>query len=125
MIKKDSLGQDMMLIGPPGAGEVFRRRLALAFCDLLQREVQLLTLTQDTTESDLKQRRELVQSQLSKSALDLRFVDQPPVSAAVNGRFLILDGLEKAERNVLPTLNNLLEHREMHLEDGRFLVSPG
>jgi hypothetical protein len=30
----------------------------------------------------------------------------------------------KAERNVLPILNNLLENREMHLEDGRFLVSP-
>jgi hypothetical protein len=30
---------------------------------------------------------------------------------------LILDGLEKAERNVLPTLNNLLENREMSLQD--------
>jgi hypothetical protein len=33
-------------------------------------------------------------------------------------------GIEKAERNVLPTLNNLLENREMALEDGRFLTSP-
>lgn len=122
MLQKDALGQDMLLIGPPGAGAVFRRRLALAFCELLQRETQLLALTQDTTESDLKQRRELVQK--STNSLDLEFVDQPPVSAAIHGRFLILDGLEKAERNVLPTLNNLLEHREMHLEDGRFLVSP-
>lgn len=30
--------------------------------------------------------------------------------------------MEKAERNVLPVLNNLLENREMHLEDGRFLI---
>jgi MoxR-like ATPase len=126
MLQKDALGQDMLLIGPPGAGEVFRRRLALAFCDLLQRETQIVSLTQDTTESDLKQRRELVRSDptSSSTSLDMEFVDQPPVSAAINGRFLILDGLEKAERNVLPTLNNLLEHREMHLEDGRFLVSP-
>lgn len=36
---------------------------------------------------------------------------------------LIIDGVEKAERNILPILNNLLENREMHLEDGRFLVS--
>ena len=28
------------------------------------------------------------------------------------------------ERNVLPVLNNLLENREMQLEDGRFLLSP-
>lgn len=31
---------------------------------------------------------------------------------------------QKAERNVLPTLNNLLENREMNLPDGRFLVAP-
>ena len=33
-----------------------------------------------------------------------------------------LDGLERAERNVLPTLNNLLENRELALDDGRRLV---
>lgn len=37
---------------------------------------------------------------------------------------LVLDGIEKAERNVLPVLNNLLENREMQLEDGRFIVAP-
>ena len=42
----------------------------------------------------------------------------------MNGRLLILDGLEKAERNVLPTLNNLLENRELPLDDGSILVSP-
>ena len=31
---------------------------------------------------------------------------------------------DEAERNVLPVLNNLLENREMQLEDGRFLVAP-
>ena len=44
--------------------------------------------------------------------------------AALEGRILVLDGIEKAERNVLPTLNNLLENREMTLEDGRFLMHP-
>lgn len=42
--------------------------------------------------------------------------------AATQGRALVLEGIEKAERNVLPVLNNLLENREMHLEDGRFLI---
>lgn len=41
----------------------------------------------------------------------------------MNGRVLILEGIEKAERNVLPVLNNLLENREMQLDDGRFLMS--
>lgn len=48
---------------------------------------------------------------------------QCAVRAATQGRVLVLDGLEKAERNVLPVLNNLLENREMQLEDGRFLMS--
>jgi hypothetical protein len=49
----------------------------------------------------LKQRREIV----GGSAL---YIDQAPVRAALEGKVLILDGIEKAERNVLPTLNNLL-----------------
>jgi von Willebrand factor A domain-containing protein 8 len=35
-----------------------------------------------------------------------------------------IDRLEKAERNMLPLLNNLLENREMRLDDGRMLVHP-
>ena len=49
---------------------------------------------------------------------------QSAVKAALEGRLLVLEGIEKAERNVLPVLNNLLENREMQLEDGRFLVAP-
>jgi len=35
-----------------------------------------------------------------------------------------MNSLEKAERNMLPLLNNLLENREMRLDDGRMLVHP-
>lgn len=48
---------------------------------------------------------------------------QSAVKAATQGRVLILEGIEKAERNVLPVLNNLLENREMQLDDGRFLMA--
>ena len=48
---------------------------------------------------------------------------QPAVSAALLGRVLVVEGVEKAERNVLPVLNNLLENREMQLKDGRFILS--
>ena len=51
------------------------------------------------------------------------FILQCAVRAATNGHVLVLEGIEKAERNVLPILNNLLENREMQLEDGRFLVA--
>lgn len=102
----------MFLMGSPG---MRRRNLAMAFLELTEREVEFIALSRDTTEADLKQRKEI------KSGT-ANFHDQSAVRAAINGRILILEGIEKAERNVLPILNNLLENREMHLEDGRFLI---
>jgi hypothetical protein len=101
MVQKESLQQDMMLLGEPGP---MRRWLALFFCQLTQREVEYVSLSRDTTESDLKQRREIQR----RSSL---WVNQACVNAALNGRVLLLDGLEKCESNVLPVLNNLLENR--------------
>ncbi|XP_052121938.1 von Willebrand factor A domain-containing protein 8-like [Frankliniella occidentalis] len=112
MLQKDLLGQDMFLMGRPGPA---RRRLAMQFLQVTGRELEFVALSRDTTEADLKQRRE-IQNGSSK------YFDQSAVRAAVEGRVLILEGVEKAERNVLPVLNNLLENREMHLEDGRFLI---
>ncbi|KAF0764217.1 hypothetical protein AaE_003099, partial [Aphanomyces astaci] len=51
MLQKDILHQDMFLIGPPGPA---RRHLALQFCEIMQREVEYVAISQDTTESDLK-----------------------------------------------------------------------
>lgn len=112
MLQKDLLGQDMFLIGTPGP---LRRTLVMQYLELTQRELEYVALSRDTTESDLKQRREI----LNGTAV---YFDQSAVRAAVNGRVLVIEGIEKAERNVLPVLNNLLENREMHLEDGRFLI---
>ncbi|KAJ8722262.1 hypothetical protein PYW08_004664 [Mythimna loreyi] len=112
MMQKDLLGQDMFLLGRPGPS---RRKVALQYLELTQRELEYVALSRDTTEADLKQRREIQSSTAT-------YFDQSAVRAAVEGRVLVLEGIEKAERNVLPVLNNLLENREMHLEDGRFLV---
>ncbi|KAL6064918.1 von Willebrand factor A domain-containing protein 8 [Balamuthia mandrillaris] len=115
MLQKERLGQDMLLLGPPSEGAM-RRRLALRFCELTHRAAELVSLSRDTTEADLKQRREI-------RGRTVMLVDQSAVRAAIEGRVLILEGLEKAERNILPLLNNLLENREMALEDGRFLMN--
>lgn len=114
LLQKFELGQDVYLVGPAGP---WRRHLVLQVCELINAEVEYIAITRDTTESDLKQRREI---RGGRSA----FSDSPAVRAALEGRVLILDGIEKAERNVLPTLNNLLENREMSLEDGAYLMSP-
>ncbi|XP_037542623.1 von Willebrand factor A domain-containing protein 8 [Nematolebias whitei] len=113
IMQKDLLGQDVFLIGPPGP---LRRSIAMQYIELTKREVEYVALSRDTTENDLKQRREIQ----SGTAF---YIDQCAVRAATQGRVLVLEGLEKAERNVLPVLNNLLENREMQLEDGRFLMS--
>ena len=115
MMQKAILRQDMFLLGPPGP---LLRHVVLRFCELFRRELEYVGLTRDTTEADLKQRREIRDGRVE-------YVDQAPVRAAVHGRVLVLEGIEKAERNVLPLLNNLLENREMALEDGRFLLAPG
>ncbi|KAJ8349982.1 hypothetical protein SKAU_G00251120 [Synaphobranchus kaupii] len=113
IMQKDLLGQDVFLIGPPGP---LRRSIAMQYLELTKREVEYVALSRDTTETDLKQRREI-------RAGTAFYIDQCAVRAATQGRILVLEGLEKAERNVLPVLNNLLENREMQLEDGRFLMS--
>ena len=114
LMKKDNLGQDVLLLGPPGP---LRRDLVRLYASLLQREVEFLPISRDTTASDLKQRREIQNG-------TAYYEDQCVVRAAIHGRILLLDGLEKAERNVLPVINNLMENREMSLSDGFFLVSP-
>lgn len=113
MLQKDNAKQDVFLIGQPGPT---RRRLASLYCELANREVEYLFLSRDTTEGDIKQRREIT----AGSSLH---VAGPAVRAAIEGHALIIEGIERAEQNLLPLINNLLENREMHLEDGRFLVA--
>lgn len=56
-MQKDLLGQDIFLIGPPGPR---RRYIAMQYLELTNREHEYVALSRDTTESDLKQRREIV-----------------------------------------------------------------
>ncbi|KAL3080777.1 hypothetical protein niasHS_014882 [Heterodera schachtii] len=113
MMQKQSLGQDIFLIGMPG---FLRSGIVHQFMELCNREFEYLNITRDTTEADIKQRREI-------RAGSAYYTDLCAVRAALCGRILFIDGVEKAERNVLPILNNLLENREMQLDDGRFLLS--
>ena len=92
MMQNGNLGQDMFLIGNPGP---IRRQMAFLYARLRSMEVEYVAISRDLTDSDLKQRREI----LANSAY---YKDQACVRAAIHGRILVLDGIEKAERNVLP-----------------------
>lgn len=63
----------------------------LLYASLLGREVEWVSISRDTSEADLKQRKEF-------SNKGTMYVNQAPVRAALNGSLLVLEGLEKAER---------------------------
>lgn len=90
LMKKAILRQDALLLGNHPAA---MRALVTQFANVMERETEFVSITRDTTESDLKQRRELTGG-------SVLFVNQPVVEAAINGRLLVIEGLEKAERNV-------------------------
>ncbi|KAJ1354638.1 hypothetical protein KIN20_011631 [Parelaphostrongylus tenuis] len=56
LLQKEILGQDVFLIGVPGA---LRSDIVLRYLELCKREYEYLAVTRDTTEADIKQRREI------------------------------------------------------------------
>ncbi|KAH7915875.1 AAA domain-containing protein [Hygrophoropsis aurantiaca] len=115
MLQKYLLGQDVFLVSQPGP---YARRLAMTFASIINAEYEYLALHRDVGETELKQGREI------RSGGNLVYVDSAAVRAAKHGRLLILEGIEKAERGIMPVLNNLLENREMNLDDGSLIVHP-
>ncbi|KAJ6624725.1 AAA domain-containing protein [Mycena sp. CBHHK59/15] len=115
MLQKYLLGQDIFLVSQPGP---YARRLALTFASVINSEYEYIALHRDVGETELKQGREI------RSGGNLVYVDSPAVSAVKHGRILILEGIEKAERGIMPVLNNLLENREMNLNDGTHIIHP-
>ncbi|KAI0327509.1 hypothetical protein GY45DRAFT_1355662 [Cubamyces sp. BRFM 1775] len=115
MLQKYLLGQDVFLLSQPGP---YARRLALTFCRLINAEYEFVALHRDVGETELKQGREI------RAGGNLVYTDSAAVRAVKHGRILILEGVEKAERGIMPVLNNLLENREMNLDDGTHIVHP-
>ena len=77
MVQKDALNQDMFLIG---SHSPMRRWLALRFCEVTNRKCEFVALTSDTSEGDLKSRRELRHtSSETKSLISVVWFDQAVV----------------------------------------------
>ncbi|KAH9028969.1 AAA domain-containing protein [Lactarius pseudohatsudake] len=100
LLQKFVLDQDVFLLAQPGP---YARRLALTFCKMQLTE---------------RRGREI------RDGGNLVYVDSAAVRAVKTGRILIIEGIEKAERGVMPVLNNLLENREMNLDDGTHILHP-
>ncbi|KAH6910612.1 AAA domain-containing protein [Coprinopsis sp. MPI-PUGE-AT-0042] len=115
LLQKYLLGQDIFLVSQPGP---YARRLALTFASLINSEYEYIALHRDVGETELKQGREI------RAGGTLAYVDSPAVRAVKHGRLLILEGIEKAERGIMPVLNNLLENREMNLDEGTHIIHP-
>lgn len=113
LAKKWLLQQDVFLSSPPGP---YARRLCQTFAALIQVPVEYVVLHRDIGEAELLQSRSL------EVGGNLRYEDGPVVRAMKYGRILVLDGIERAERGVMPILNNILENREQNLADGTQLV---
>ncbi|KAI0061227.1 hypothetical protein BV25DRAFT_1857935 [Artomyces pyxidatus] len=113
MLQKYLLGQDIFLLSQPGP---YARRLAMTFCSLINSEYEYIALHRDVGETELKQGREI------RAGGNLVYVDSAAVRAVKFGRILIIEGIEKAERGIMPVLNNLLENREMNLDDGTHII---
>ena len=71
----------------------------LHYAYLTRRQVQIVHITCDTTESDLKQRRDIVNG-------NLVYTDQACVKAAIHGHMLILDGIQVGCANSFPRMLN-------------------
>lgn len=113
LARKDALNQDCLLLD----SSHYSRLIVERFLQLCNREAEYVIINSDTAENnDLKQRREFV----GKSVV---YKNEAVVRACLNGSTLVLDGLERAEPNMLPLLNSLLEQREMNLDDGSLIVS--
>ncbi|KAI0296956.1 AAA domain-containing protein [Multifurca ochricompacta] len=115
LLQKFILGQDVFLVAQPGP---YARRLALTFCSMMNAEYEYIALHRDVGETELKQGREI------REGGNLVYVDSASVRAVKTGRILIIEGIEKAERGIMPVLNNLLENREINLDDGTHILHP-
>ncbi|KAH9931510.1 AAA domain-containing protein [Fomitopsis serialis] len=115
LLQKYLLGQDVFLVGQPGP---YARRLVMTFCRLINSEYEHIALHRDIGETELKQGREI------RVGGNLVYVDSAAVRAVKHGRVLVIEGVEKAERGIMPLLNNLLENRELNLDDGTHIIHP-
>ena len=106
--------KDFCIIGPKGCGKsVILQRLA----DLLGYEMEPIMLYQDMTARDLLQQRTTLENG------DTIWRYSPLVTAALEGKMAVLDGIHRIHRGTLAVLHRLVHDKELQLYDGTRLIS--
>lgn len=77
----------------------FLPRLTHIIRSLINAEYEHVSLHRDVGETELKQGREI------RAGGNLVYVDSAAVRAVKLGRILILEGIEKAERGIMPVIS--------------------
>lgn len=108
-----ALVSDFCLIGPAGSGKTIS---VLKVAEMLGKEVETIILYQDMTSRDLLQQRTTLENG------DTAWKSSPLVTAALEGKIAIIDGLHRIHPSTLSVLHRLVRDRELQLHDGQRLI---
>ncbi|KAJ8256112.1 hypothetical protein COCON_G00199760 [Conger conger] len=107
------LVKDLCLMGPKGCGKSV---IAREFAEMLGYTIEPIMLYQDMTARDLLQQRFTLPNG------DTAWRPSPLVSAAREGRLVLLDGIHRVNLGTLAVLARLIHDRELSLYDGTRLL---
>lgn len=113
MLKDFLLGEHLLLVGNQGVG---KNKIVDRFLHLMNKPREYIQLHRDTTVQTLT---------LQPTVKDgvIVYEDSPLVRAVKMGHVLVVDEADKAPTHVTCILKTLIESGEMHLADGRRIVS--
>jgi MoxR-like ATPase len=92
---------DICLVGPKGCGKSL---IIDQFASLLNYPIEYFVLYKDLSARELLQQ------------------NTPLVQAAIHGRLLVLDGINRLNNDTLVSLQRLIQDRELFLPDGTRLL---
>ncbi|XP_018330489.1 von Willebrand factor A domain-containing protein 8 [Agrilus planipennis] len=105
---------DLCVIGPKGCGKSI---LTSQLSNLVNKDTEDIVLYHDMTSRDLIQQR----TTLENGDTVWRF--SPLITAALEGKIAVLDGIHRIHSSTLSVLHRLVHDRELQLYDGKRLIS--
>lgn len=112
-ILQTAIVSDFCLIGPAGCGKTVS---VTKVARKLGKGIETIILYQDMTSRDLLQQRTTLENG------DTIWKFSPLVTAALEGKIAVLDGLHRIHPSTLSVLHRLVKDRELQLHDGKRLI---